>query len=172
MPPERIEADWRNAAVRLCGRNAGLREKPILADPKPYLIGSTGTAMGVDHARQVPASGRQGARQVDGDHPHPRLLDRPLRDYSGEWAALVPANPSRTTGSPYLPVDGVSYEDAVKCMLLNQQESKARRIPSGYAYRLPTEAEWNTPAGPACRRNLGSSRTGSGMQVPAGGGRT
>ena len=61
----------------------------------------------------------------------------------GEWAALTPANPSRFQGSPYLPVDAVPWEDAVRyCRLLTDREKAAGRVPEGYEYRLPTEAEW------------------------------
>ena len=60
-----------------------------------------------------------------------------------EWAALMPANPSRFQGSPYLPVETVRWEDAMRyCRLLTDREKAAGRVPEGYEYRLPTEAEW------------------------------
>ena len=37
----------------------------------------------------------------------------------------------------------VSWEEAVDfCRRLTERERAARRVPAGYEYRLPTEAEW------------------------------
>ena len=61
----------------------------------------------------------------------------------GEWAKLMPANPSRFPGSPFLPVDSVSRADALRfCKQMTDGEKAAGRVPEGYEYRLPTEAEW------------------------------
>ena len=42
-----------------------------------------------------------------------------------------------------LPVDSLTWDEAREyCRRLNEQELKANRVPPGYEYRLPTEAEW------------------------------
>lgn len=57
-----------------------------------------------------------------------------------QWQAVMGNNPSYFKGDKNLPVDGVSWHDAVEfCKKLGAKEKKS--------YRLPTEAEWEY----ACR---------------------
>jgi len=66
----------------------------------------------------------------------------------GEYTALMGKNPSHFPGDPNRPVEKLSYFDAVRyCSTLTKSERDAGRLPSGYEYRLPSEAEWEY----ACR---------------------
>jgi formylglycine-generating enzyme required for sulfatase activity/predicted Ser/Thr protein kinase len=61
----------------------------------------------------------------------------------GDYLALMANNPSGHLGNPNFPVEKVTWNDATNyCGVLTRRERAAGRLPVGWLYRLPTEAEW------------------------------
>jgi formylglycine-generating enzyme len=64
-----------------------------------------------------------------------------------QWEKVMGSNPSYRKGAA-LPVENVSWDDAMEfCEKLTEVEKEADRLPKGWTYTLPTEAQWEY----ACR---------------------
>lgn len=65
-----------------------------------------------------------------------------------QYAAVMGENPSKHEGDINLPVESITWEDAMDyCSKLTDTIQKAGELPEGHIFRLPTEAEWEY----ACR---------------------
>jgi formylglycine-generating enzyme required for sulfatase activity len=82
-----------------------------------------------------------------------------------EFASLMGHNPSQNFGSDDLPVDSVTLTEAAEfCVRLTNRESA--RLPSGYAYTLPTDSQWTTFCADASLRDSVTGQT-KGRSGPA-----
>ncbi len=84
----------------------------------------------------------------------------------GQYHQLGGSSPHRFSGTG-LPADSVSWTKAVSyCEQLNLREEAADRLPPGYTYNLPTEAQWKIYVGDAdASQSIHSRRSSVGPEV-------
>ena len=81
-----------------------------------------------------------------------------------EYLAVMGSNPSWFASDLNRPVENVTWAKATQyCARLTAREQTAGRLPAGYLYRLPTEAEWeySCRAGSATAYGYGDDPAGT-----------
>jgi formylglycine-generating enzyme required for sulfatase activity len=74
-------------------------------------------------------------------------LDRKIQGQADRIPINYGFNPSWFVGDPDLPVESLTWYDATNYSAqLTDHERLAGRLPAGYVFRLPTEAEWEYAA--------------------------
>ena len=134
----------------------------VRIEPGTFQMGTTKEQIN-QLLRLVPDSKRE---WFDAEQPqHPVKITRPLYlgthpVTQGQYQAIMGSTPSHFKGSDDLPVESVSWLDAVS--FCNKMSEKDKRTPfyringtdvadvGGNGYRLPTEAEWEY----ACRAGM------------------
>jgi formylglycine-generating enzyme required for sulfatase activity len=136
-----VDLEFATATLRFTDNELSLQvAATIPADMVPIAPGSF--LMGSNAAPGAPYFSQDIERPV-----HMVTISRPfwMSRYEvtqAEYQAVTFNNPSLFV-NPQRPVETVMYVDALAyCGLLTAQEAAAGRLPTGYCYRLPTEAEW------------------------------
>ena len=86
-----------------------------------------------------------------------------------EYQKVTGSNPSKFQGDNN-PVDSVSWNDAIGfCAKLDAVEKKEKLLPEGFAYTLPTQAQWETlAAGAELKDAVTSDTTRRSSTAPVG----
>jgi formylglycine-generating enzyme required for sulfatase activity len=122
----------------------------VLPD-EPELAGEFTNSIGMKFVLIQPGEFMMGSNSANNEQPsHMVQITQPfyLGTFpvtQGEYQVIVGKNPSRFSGDARLPLESISWDDAVT--FCNRISESPGEVQHGMRYRLPTEAEWEY----ACR---------------------
>ena len=136
--------------------NETTRVRGVLEEVRKAEVGKAWTIpdLGLKLVPIAPGTFIMGSESGDADEKPPTRVTLTQPYWLGktevtqrEWSAIMGNNPSNFKGET-LPVEQVSWAEAMDfCRKLTARERAADRIPAGYSYTLPSEAQWEY----ACR---------------------
>ena len=122
----------------------------VLPD-EPELAREFTNSIGMKFVLIQPGEFMMGSNEADNEKP-PHMVEITQPFYLGvypvtqaEYQAVMGTNPSHFTGNSRLPVEQVSWDDAVVCAQKLSHLSAEQA--HGLTYRLPSEAEWEYACG-------------------------
>ena len=130
----------------------------------PFEMGGTNNLVWIPPGTFLMGSpANESGRQVHEGPQHPVTLSRGFwlgrfEVTQSEYQQVMGTNPSSIAGFGRRPAENMTWAEATNyCARLVQVEQTAGRLPQGYTYRLPTEAEWEyaARAGTSSRYSFG-----------------
>ena len=132
------QSSEKTAFFRLSWQNLTLPDQMVWIPPGQFQLGSP---------EDEPGRFMDEGPALKADVPHGFWMDR-YEVKQKSYLDLMGKNPSNTEFSPDMPVNRVTWHEAIEyCKRLTNVKGAAGLLPKGYVYRLPTEAEWEY----ACR---------------------
>ena len=140
-----------SALLKLQPKRDDMRRLLEVLPDEPELAKEFTNSIGMKFVLVEPGEFMMGSNEANNEKP-PHLVEITQPFYLGvypvtqaEYQAVMGTNPSHFKGNARLPVEQVSWDDAVVCAQKLSQLSAEQA--HGLTYRLPSEAEWEYACG-------------------------